>query len=155
MSQIPLSPRTSFSRRAFALLLLLALLLAWWVQGPMPETGPLLHRHEQTLSAAELAELREAYTQGFAHPEPGGGEDPCERLRLLAGKKFKVWKRQFQRRGFTMAKVRHMLQHGRREPFTHPRKGTTFTKIYDAQGNWMVVDFVDCVLWQVAPSDFK
>jgi len=107
------------------------------------------------LTEAELAELTEAYESGFDHPDPAGGNDPCERLRLLPYKKLRAWRKQFRKRGFTMDKIKNILKNGRREAFTHPKKGLTYTKIYDQQGNWIVVDFVDCLIWQVAPYNFK
>ena len=54
-----------------------------------------------------------------------------------------------------MEKIRTMLANGRREAFAHPEKNVSYTKIFDTQGNWIVVDFVDCVVWQVAPNNFK
>jgi NADH:ubiquinone oxidoreductase subunit 3 (subunit A) len=107
------------------------------------------------LSEAELAELTEAYESGFDHPDPERNDDPCERLQLLPFKKLKAWRKQFRKRGFTVAKIKDILKNGRREAFTHPEKGITYTKIYDQQGNWIVVDFVDCLIWQVAPYNFK
>lgn len=104
------------------------------------------------LTDAQLAELSEAYEQGFNNPQP---DDPCERLRLLPYKKLSTWRKQFRKRGFTMGKIKDMLAHGRRTLYRHPEKGTTYTKIFDAKGNWIVVDFVDCIVWQVAPHNFK
>ncbi|MEN0005750.1 MAG: hypothetical protein AAF798_16500 [Bacteroidota bacterium] len=106
------------------------------------------------LTDAQLDVLRSAYESGFENPDPGG-DDPCERLLLLPYKKFSTWKRQFQKRGFTIEKVQSILKDGRREIFIHPEKGTRFTKIFDEVGNWIVIDFVDCILWQVAPHNFK
>lgn len=104
------------------------------------------------LSDAQLVELEAAFENGFDNPEPN---DPCQRLRLLPYKKLSTWRKQFGRRGFTMEKIRDMLANGRREAFTHPEKGLTYTKIFDPRGNWIVVDFVDCIVWQVAPYNFK
>ena len=102
----------------------------------------------------QLQDLTAAYEQGFDHPDPGKN-DPCERLRLLPYKKLSTWRKQFSRRGFTMGKVRDIIATGRREAYRHPEKGVTYTKIYDPNGNWIVVDFVDCIVWQVAPYNFK
>jgi hypothetical protein len=104
------------------------------------------------LTDAQLADLEDAWLHGFDNPEPN---DPCARLQMLPFKKLTAWRKQFSKRGFTMDKVRSMLANGRREAFTHPEKGVTFTRIYDQQGNWIVVDFVDCLVWQVAPYNFK
>lgn len=104
------------------------------------------------LTDVQLAELDDAYLNGFDNPEPN---DPCKRLQLLPFKKLSTWQKQFRKRGFTMDKIRDMLANGRREPFTHPEKGVTYTRIYDQQGNWIVVDFIDCLVWQVAPYNFK
>lgn len=104
------------------------------------------------LTEAQFAELEDAWLHGFDNPEPN---DPCSRLKMLPFKKLTAWRKQFGKRGFTMEKVRNMLANGRREAFTHPEKGVTFTRIYDQQGNWIVVDFVDCLVWQVAPYNFK
>jgi len=106
------------------------------------------------LDDAQLAALEQAYKQGFDHPQPDG-EDPCERLRLLPYKKLSVWRKQFRKRGFTIEKIKDMLRDGRRELFVHPEKGTRYTKIFDPKGNWIVIDFVDCIVWQVAPHNFK
>ena len=106
------------------------------------------------LSADELLALATAYEQGFDHPQPDG-DDPCQRLRLLPYKKLSAWRRQFRKRGFTIQKIKNMLKSGRREIFVHPEKGTRYTKIFDPKGNWIVIDFVDCVIWQVAPHNFK
>jgi len=104
------------------------------------------------LTHVQLAELEDAFLNGFDNPEPN---DPCRRLQLLPFKKLSAWRKQFSKRGFTMEKIRDMLASGRREAFTHPEKGVTYTKIFDRQGNWIVVDFVDCMIWQVAPYNFK
>lgn len=48
---------------------------------------------------------------------------------MLPFKKLTAWRKQFSKRGFTMEKVRNMLANGRREAFTHPEKGVTFTRI--------------------------
>ncbi len=106
------------------------------------------------LTDQQLTELTEAYNSGFDHPDPNQN-DPCQRLQLLPYKKLSAWRKQFRKRGFTMEKIKDMLKNGRREPYTHPEKGVTYTKIYDRQGNWIVVDFLDCLIWQVAPYNFK
>lgn len=155
----PMRPHTLLS-----LLIGLLLLMVWLLAGPHDYGGaPAVEFTLRAapppevaieLSDAQLRELTEAYEHGFDHPDPGG-EDPCERLRLLPHKKLSAWRRQFRKRGFTMEKVRDMLRTGRREVYTHPTKGNRYTKIYDARGNWIVVDFVDCIVWQVAPYNFK
>lgn len=109
---------------------------------------------EIELSGADIAAITEAYQSGFDHPEPDGN-DPCSRLQLLPHKKLSAWRKQFRKRGFTIGKIKDMLRTGRREVFVHPEKGTIFTKIYDPHGNWIVVDFIDCIIWQVAPYNFK
>ena len=96
--------------------------------------------------------MEEAYEHGLENPEP---DDPCKRLELLPYKKLSAWRKQFSKRGFTIEKVRGLLANGRRVPFTHPEKGVTYTRIIDDKGNWIVVDFVDCIIWQVAPYNFK
>ena len=152
---------------ALLLCLLLTVFALWWLQSPPvaatvppPPPGDLILRTTPPpevgieLTDAELLELESAYTSGFDHPDPGSN-DPCERLRLLPYKKLSAWRRQFRRRGFTMGKVKELLRGGRREMYVDPEKGTRYTKIYDAAGNWIVVDFVDCLIWQVAPYNFK
>ena len=105
------------------------------------------------LTSAQASSLDAAYRSGFPNPND---DDPCERLRMLPQKTLKVWRKQFRKRGFTVEKIQHMLKKGRRERFTHPQKpGTPKTKIYDEKGNWIVVDFADCILYQVAPHNFK
>lgn len=104
------------------------------------------------LTDAQLAALEDAYLHGFNNPEPN---DPCKRLQMLPFKKLSAWRKQFRKRGFTMEKIKDMLANGRREAFTHPEKGVTYTRIFDRQGNWIVVDFMDCMVWQVAPYNFK
>ena len=107
------------------------------------------------LTENQLTELTEAYQSGFDHPEPNGSGDPCRRFQLLPYKKLSAWRRQFRTRGFTVGKIKDMIRNGRRETFAHPEKKITYTRIYDPQGNWIVVDFVDCMIWQVAPYNFK
>ncbi|MBK7407968.1 MAG: hypothetical protein IPJ40_07740 [Saprospirales bacterium] len=104
------------------------------------------------LTDAQLIALEDAYLHGFNNPEPN---DPCKRLQMLPFKKLSAWRKQFCKRGFTMEKIKDMLANGRREAFTHPEKGVTYTRIFDRQGNWIVVDFMDCMVWQVAPYNFK
>ncbi len=106
------------------------------------------------LDETQLNALKEAYENGFDHPDPSG-DDPCKRLQLLPHKKLSAWRKQFRKRGFTINKVKDMIINGRREPFTHPQKGVTLTKIFDDKGNWIVIDFIDCLIWQVAPHNFK
>lgn len=137
----------------YLLLILIALLLALYFPiFYLPTTPPPEVAIE--LSADELLALETAYEQGFDHPQPDG-DDPCERLRLLPYKKLSAWRKQFRKRGFTIQKIKDMLKSGRREIYLHPEKGTRYTKIFDLKGNWIVVDFVDCVIWQVAPYNFK
>ncbi len=114
---------------------------------PPPELGI-------ELSEEQLSELASAYESGFDHPDPKK-DDPCKRLQLLPYKKLSTWRKQFRKRGFTMEKIKHILQYGRREAYTHPEKAVPYTKIFDEQGNWIVVDFIDCIIWQVAPYNFK
>ena len=130
------------------LLALLLLLLSFLLPTRPPDEVAI------DLTEVQLLDLTTAYEQGFDHPDPEQ-DDACERLRLLPHKKLSAWKRQFQRRGFTMDKIRNMLRTGRREVSPHPTKDLTYTRIYDQQGNWIVVDFVDCIIWQVAPYNFK
>ena len=106
------------------------------------------------LSRAQETALAHAYTHGIDPGEPGDG-GPCDRLRLLPHKKLRTWRRQFERRGFTVDKIEQMLRTGARAPHLHPTKGTQYTKISDPAGNWIIVDFVDCLIWQVAPWNFK
>lgn len=126
-------------------------LLLWWLSAnwvatvPPPEVA--IELNEDQLSA-----LADAYEHGISNPEP---DDPCKRIKMLSGKQLSKWRRQFSRRGFTVAKVRELLRGGARSPHTHPTKGTTYTKITGPAGNWIIVDFVDCILWQVAPHNFK
>jgi hypothetical protein len=49
-----------------------------------------------------------------------------------------------------------MLKTGRRETFAHPKTPEiTRTKIFDDTGNWIIIDFVECIVWQIAPANFK
>lgn len=128
--------------------LLSLLLLYYLVQANVPKDA------EITLTPTQITEIETAYTDGFELNSDN--EDPCEKLKLQAYKKLSVWKRQFRRRGFTIEKIKKMLQTGRREYFAHPKTPEiTRTKIFDDTGNWIVVDFVDCIIWQIAPSNFK
>lgn len=127
---------------------LFLLLLYYLLQAKVPKDAGI------TLTPAQITEIEAAYTNGFEFNS--GDEDPCEKLKLQTYKKLSVWKRQFRRRGFTIEKIKKMLQTGRREKFAHPKTPEiTRTKIYDDTGNWIVVDFVDCIVWQIAPSNFK
>ena len=147
---------------------LIGLFLSWLIAGQNQygESNRFLLHGERVLKTSpppevsidvtedQLQALTEAYDRGFDHPNPNSN-DPCDRLKLLPYKKLSAWRKQFRKRGFTMKKIKGMLQNGRREVFMHPEKATAYTKIYDAQGNWIVVDFVDCIIWQVAPYNFK
>ncbi|WP_282774575.1 hypothetical protein [Phaeodactylibacter xiamenensis] len=134
------------------LLIIISLPLLYLPIFYLPTTSPPEAAIE--LSTDELLALEAAYEQGFDHPDPDG-DDPCQRLQLLPYKKLSAWRKQFRKRGFTIQKIKDMLKSGRREIFIHPEKGTRFTKIFDPKGNWIVVDFVDCIIWQVAPYNFK
>lgn len=150
--------------RAIAMGLLLSFLMisAWfWHSWPgyIPEDGLFVATSPPPDVAIELDEealaaLTDAHASGFEHPDPGG-KDPCKRLQLLPHKKLSAWKKQFRKRGFTIEKIKDMLLHGRRETFLQPEKNISYTRIYDAQGNWIIVDFIDCFIWQVAPHNFK
>jgi hypothetical protein len=163
-----LSPSQRKPARLRPLLLLPVLLLAYWliyvivVATPLPPDPGGLYRTAPPpevaieLTPAQESALAHAYAHGIDPGDPGdGGDSSCERLRLLPYKKLRTWRRQFQRRGFTVAKIKTMLRTGVRSPHTHPTKGTTYTKISDPAGNWIIVDFVDCLIWQVAPYNFK
>jgi len=130
------------------LTLLSLLLLYYLVQTQVPKDA------EITLTPVQLTEIETAYTEGFEFNS--NNEDPCERLKLQAHKKLSDWKRQFRRRGFTIEKIKHMLRTGKREAFVHPKTpDITRTKIFDDTGNWIIIDFADCIIWQIAPSNFK
>lgn len=129
-------------------ILLSLLLLYYLVQAKVPKDA------EITLTPTQVAEIEAAYTDGFEFNS--NNENPCERLKLQTYKKLGDWKRQFRRRGFTIEKIKDMLRTGRRETFAHPKTpNITRTKIFDDTGNWIIVDFVNCVIWQIAPSNFK
>lgn len=139
----------SFPFRAILSFTLLSLLLLYYlVQAKVPKDA------EINLTPDQITEIETAYSDGFEFNSDD--EDPCEKLKLQTYKKLSAWKRQFRRRGFTIEKIRKMLQTGRREAFAHPKTPEiTRTKIFDDTGNWIVVDFVDCIIWQIAPSNFK
>ena len=101
---------------------------------------------------AQLAEIEAAYTDGFRNPNP---DDPCARIKMLPYKQLSKWTKQLSRRGFTLETIKELLKTGRRVPHTHPVKGTTYTRIIGPSGKCIIVDFADCILWQVAPANFK
>ncbi len=128
--------------------LLSLLLLYYLVQAKAPKDV------EITLTPTQIIEIEAAYTDGFEYNS--NNEDPCEKLKLQTYKKLSDWKRQFRRRGFTIEKSKDMLRTGRRQVFAHHKtRDVTRTKIFDDIGNWIIVDFVDCIIWQIAPSSFK
>jgi hypothetical protein len=72
----------------------------------------------------------------------------------LGLKKLNKWVQQFTKRGFTVDKVRATLETGTRATYSHP-SGSNFTRIVHPDGSSVIVDFVDCIIWQLAPADFK
>jgi hypothetical protein len=106
---------------------------------------------EIELTSAQIDEITILYEDGLEfNNEP---EDPCKNLKLLGLKKLKRWVNQFKKRGFTVEKIREILKNGSRHSYVHP-SGSNFTRIVHPDGTSIIVDFANCVIWQIAPSDF-
>jgi hypothetical protein len=80
--------------------------------------------------------------------------DPCQKLKLLGLKKLNKWVTQFKKRGFTVSKIKETLETGTRTTYNH-LSGSNFTRIIHPDGSCIIVDFVNCVIWQIAPANFK
>ena len=76
------------------------------------------------------------------------------KTKIIGLKKVNKWIYQFKQRGFTANKIKEILEIGNRYTYSHPN-GTHFTRIVHPDGTSIIVDFVDCVIWQIAPADFK
>jgi len=96
------------------------------------------------------AEVQEALDSGIEIPIALNG---CNNFKLKDFKSLKRWIKQFKTRGFSKAKISDMLQHGRREFFTDGR-GNNLLRIFDADGNYIVLDPLTCEIWQIAPNTF-
>lgn len=107
---------------------------------------------EITLSAEQIDEISVLYNEGLDFS--GDPEDPCQRLKLLGLKSINKWINQFSKRGFTVSKIRETLEIGTRMTYNHV-SGSNFTRIIHPDGSCIIVDFVDCVIWQIAPANFK
>ncbi|AEE48917.1 hypothetical protein [Haliscomenobacter hydrossis] len=77
----------------------------------------------------------------------------CTNFKLKDFKSARRWKKQFRDRGFDTNKIRDMLQNGRQESFVD-WKGHHLLRIFDSDGNYIVVDPLTCEIWQVAPNTF-
>ena len=107
---------------------------------------------EISLTNEQVDEITTLYEEGIEfNNDPN---DPCRRLKLLGLKKLSKWVNQFKHRGFTVEKIKETLETGTRMVYNH-RSGTNFTRIVHPDGSCIIVDFVDCVIWQIAPGDFK
>ncbi len=109
------------------------------------ETPPIELTNEQVEAITEL------YNDGIEFSNPN---DPCQKLKLLGLKKLNKWVYQFKKRGFTVDKIKKILEIGSRQTHSHP-SGSNFTRIIHPDGSSIIVDFVNCVIWQIAPADFK
>lgn len=109
------------------------------------ETPPIELTNEQ------VAEITALYNDGIEFNNPN---DPCQKLKLLSLKKLHKWIYQFKQRGFTVDKVKEIFEIGSRQTYSHP-SGSNFTRIIHPDGSSIIVDFVNCVIWQIAPADFK
>lgn len=96
------------------------------------------------------AEVQEALDSGIEIPIALNG---CNNFKLKDFKSLKRWVKQFKTRGFSKAKISDMLQHGRREFFTDGR-GNNLLRIFDSDGNYIIVDPLTCEIWQIAPNTF-
>lgn len=77
----------------------------------------------------------------------------CTNFKLKDFKSVRRWKKQFRDRGFDTKKISEMLQNGRQESFVD-WKGHHLIRIFDADGNYIVVDPLTCEIWQIAPNTF-
>jgi hypothetical protein len=104
------------------------------------------------LSSDQIQEITLLYNSGLEfNNDPN---DPCSKLKLLGLKKLNKWINQFTQRGFTVEKIRQTLDVGIRNTYIHP-SGSHFTRIIHPDGSSVIFDFVNCIIWQIAPADFK
>jgi len=101
---------------------------------------------------APVDAINTAMEQGIAITTPLNG---CSNFKLKDFKKPAVWRKQFRKRGFTVDKVKDMLQSGNREFFIDPN-GRQMVRIIDPQsGDYLVLDPHNCEIFQIAPAYFK
>lgn len=78
----------------------------------------------------------------------------CNNFRLNDFKSPLKWSNQFKKRGFTLERVRDILQHGTKETYID-HLGKTMVRVTDPHsGDFIVIDPLDCKIWQIAPSTF-
>ncbi len=107
---------------------------------------------EIVLTTEQLDEISALYSAGIEfNNDPN---DPCQKLKLLGLKKLNKWVTQFKKRGFTVSKIKETLETGTRTTYNH-LSGSNFTRIIHPDGSCIIVDFVNCVIWQIAPANFK
>lgn len=106
---------------------------------------------EITLTNEQVTEITALYNDGLEFGDDPN--DPCQKLKLTGFKKLNKWINQFKQRGFTVSKIRETLKIGTRSVYNH-RSGTNFTRIIHPDGSCIIVDFVDCLIWQIAPAHF-
>ena len=107
---------------------------------------------EIVLTTEQLGEISALYSAGIEfNNDPN---DPCQKLKLLGLKKLNKWVTQFKKRGFTVSKIKETLETGTRTTYNH-LSGSNFTRIIHPDGSCIIVDFVNCVIWQIAPANFK
>lgn len=107
---------------------------------------------EIPLTVEQIDEITALYNNGIEFNN--NPNDPCRKLKLLGLKKLNKWVNQFKQRGFTVSRIRETLETGTRMTYNHP-SGSSFTRIVHPDGSCIIVDFVDCVIWQIAPANFK
>jgi len=107
---------------------------------------------EINLTEAQIAEISTLYDDGIEFSDDPN--DPCKKLKLLGLKKLNKWVNQFNKRGFTVSKIRETIETGTRMTYSHP-SGSNFTRIIHPDGSCIIVDFLECIIWQIAPADFK
>ena len=107
---------------------------------------------EINLTDEQVAEITTLYNDGLEFDD--NPNDPCRKLKLTGFKKLNKWINQFKQRGFTVSKIRETLKIGTRSVYNH-RSGTNFTRIIHPDGSCIIVDFVDCMIWQIAPAHFR
>ncbi|HMP26328.1 MAG TPA: hypothetical protein PKC76_19525 [Saprospiraceae bacterium] len=104
------------------------------------------------LSNEEIEEITIFYNDGIEFSNDP--DEPCQKLKLLGLKKIDKWIHQFRNRVFTVDKIKEIMQIGSRYVYSHP-SGSNFTRIVHPDGTSIIVDFVNCIIWQVAPAHFK
>ena len=135
MSTATLQPRTTSPLLVFVLLI--ALLGFGWVY--ITKDGPIVD------------EINTAMDTGITIPTTLNG---CNNFRLKDFKTPGKWRMQFRKRGFTVQRVKDILQTGTRQTIID-KYGKQMLRITDPKtGDYIVINPLTCEIWHIAPFEF-